>query len=75
MNPAACARAKKELRLARERAAAPAEPKQLPATPEEAVADAYRQYRKHTRPFRRTFRGIISRKEAEMFIKARIAKQ
>lgn len=50
-------------------------PKPLPLTPEDARAEAYRTYRRHTRPFRRAFRGIISRKDAERFIKARLAKQ
>jgi plasmid stabilization system protein ParE len=68
MNPAACARAKKELRLAREAAA---EPTRLPDTPE----DPYVAYRRHTRPFRRVFRGIITRKEAERFTVARVRRQ
>lgn len=46
-------------------------PEQLPATPEEA----YRRYRKATRPFRRTFGGILTRKEADRFIVARLRKQ
>lgn len=77
MNPAACARAKKELRLANERALvvkAP-EPKRLPATPEEAKVEAYRAYRKATRPYRRMFRGIITRREAERFVIARMKSQ
>ena len=51
---------------------------QLPATPEDAAlrrqierALAYKRYRKHTRPFRRTFRGIITRKDAERFFISR----
>lgn len=54
----------------------------LPRTPEEADAleyaarrFAYLTYRKHTRPYRRAFRGIISRREAERFVisRARVA--
>lgn len=68
MNPAACARAKKDLRLARERAEAPV---RLPDIPE----DPYVTYRRHTRPFRRMFRGIITRKEAERFVVSRVRRQ
>lgn len=75
MNPAACARAKKELRLARERDEAPAPAQRLPATPEDAAREAYRKYRRHTRPFRRMFRGIITRKEVERFMVARARRQ
>jgi hypothetical protein len=75
VNPAACARAKKELRLARERDEAPAPAQRLPDTPEEAAREAYRAYRRHTRPFRRVFRGIITRKEAERFTVARVRRQ
>jgi hypothetical protein len=67
MDPAACARAKKELRLARER---DAQPERLPD-----VEDPYVAYRRHTRPFRRAFRGIITRKEAERFVVGRLRKQ
>lgn len=75
MNPAACARAKKELRLARERDEASAPAQRLSATPEDAAAEAYRTYRRHTRPYRRMFRGIITRKEAERFALARVRRQ
>jgi hypothetical protein len=51
-------------------------PEQLPATPEEAaLIEAvkrqlqWRAYRKSTRPYRRAFRGIISRRDAERFYK------
>lgn len=46
----------------------------LPLTPEDAARRAYRDYRARTRPFRRTFRGIITRREAERFLIARIQK-
>lgn len=53
----------------------------LPATPEDAELQrqvervlAYKRYRKHTRPFRRTFRGIITRKDAERFYITRARK-
>lgn len=74
MNPAACQRAKKAARLAREAAEAPT-PERLPATPELAAREAYLTYRKHTRPFRRAFRGIITRREAERFVIARVKRQ
>jgi hypothetical protein len=35
---------------------------------------AWKSYRKNTRPFRRAFRGIISRKEAERFFISRARK-
>lgn len=83
MNPAACARAKKAKRLEREAALEAMKQEtdalfhgpQLPATPEEAFAQARRSYRKHTRPFRSAFRGIISRRDAERFMIARLHKQ
>lgn len=75
MDPAACARAKKAVRLAREAALALPAPEPLPRTPEEATQRAYRQYRRNTRPFRRVFRGVISRREAERFAISRIRKQ
>lgn len=57
-------------------------PEPLPRTPEDAElkaaaerAAAYRAYRKRTRPFRRAFRGIITRREAERFAVARIKRQ
>lgn len=34
--------------------------------------DAYKKYRKMTRPYRRAFRGIITRREAERFIESRV---
>jgi hypothetical protein len=74
VDPAACARAKKAKRLEREAAMAPPPPKQLPRTPEEAAVLAYREYRRATRPFRSTFRGIISRREAERFFISRARK-
>jgi hypothetical protein len=74
VDPAACARAKKAERLARE-AALITKPEPLPRTPEEAAQLAYRQYRKNTRPFRRVFRGVISRRDAERFVIARMKKQ
>jgi hypothetical protein len=74
VDPAACARAKKAERLARE-AALNTKPEPLPRTPEEAAQRAYREYRRHTRPFRRVFRGVISRREAERFAIARMKKQ
>lgn len=47
-------------------------PELLPAMPEEAALRRaieqrarWKAYRKHTRPFRRAFRGIITRKDAE----------
>jgi hypothetical protein len=53
----------------------------LPLTPEDAEelarlakVTAWRSYRKNTRPFRRAFRGIISRKEAERFFISRARK-
>jgi hypothetical protein len=52
-----------------------ARPIQLPDTPEDAAHEAYRQYRQHSRPFRRVFRGIITRKEAERFVVARVRRQ
>jgi hypothetical protein len=65
MNPAACARAKKAARLAREEAIREVVgPERLPDAPE----DPYVTYRRHTRAFRRTFRGIITRKEAESLV-------
>jgi hypothetical protein len=72
MNPAACARARKAERLAREAALdlTPPDPQGLPATPE----DAYKQYRKNSRPFRKVFRGVITRKEAERFFISRARK-
>lgn len=75
MNPAACARAKKAARLAREEAAKSQPPERLPDTPEEARALAWRHYRKLTRPHRRIFGGILTRREAERFIKTRIARE
>lgn len=68
MNPAACAGAKKAARLAREAATAPPTPKPLPPI------EARRAYRKHTRPYRRAFRGIISRRDAERFYISRARK-
>lgn len=70
MNPAACARAKKAARLAREAALVTPEPPRPPRTPEEA----YKAYRKSTRPYRRAFRGIISRRDAERFFTSRARK-
>lgn len=75
MNPAACARAKKAARLEREAALAPAVVPEPPKTPQEAMHRAYAAYRKHTRPYRRVFAGIITRKEAERFVKMRVEKQ
>jgi hypothetical protein len=53
----------------------------LPLTPEDAEelarlakVAAWKSYRKNTRPFRRAFRGIISRKEAERFFISRARK-
>lgn len=50
----------------------PEQPQLLPDTPEDAAllraairTAAYKGYRRRTRPFRRTFRGIITRKDAE----------
>jgi hypothetical protein len=74
VDPAACARAKKAERLARE-AALNIKPEPLPRTPEEAAQRAYREYRRNTRPFRRVFRGVIPRREAERFVIARMKKQ
>lgn len=74
MNPAACARAKKAARLEREAALVTVTPDPLPRTPEEAAVLAYRTYRKNTRPFRRVFRGVISRREAERFFISRARK-
>jgi hypothetical protein len=74
VDPAACARAKRAERLASEAALAPT-PEPLPRTPEEAAQLAYRQYRRNTRPFRRVFRGVISRRDAERFVIARLKKQ
>lgn len=75
MNPAACARAKKKARLEREAALKPKQPPQLPATPEEAQRVAYKTYRRHTRPYRRAFRGIIARRTAERFVIDRLKRQ
>lgn len=78
MNPAACARAKKAARLELERTLTLPEGARvasLPPTPEDAALEAYCKYRKATRPFRRAFRGIITRREAELFVRARVSKQ
>lgn len=75
MNPAAIQRAKKAERLASEAREAPPEPKKIPTTPEEARSLAWREYRRHTRPFRRAFRGIITRREAERFVRVRLKRQ
>lgn len=75
MNPAACARAKKAARLEREAALAPPVTPEPPKSPQEAAYRAYLLYRQHTRPFRRVFAGIISRREAERFVRVRLAKQ
>lgn len=61
----------------------PEQSKLLPATPEEAAIRraiverlAYRDYRRRTRPFRRAFRGVISRKEAErLYLSAKRARE
>lgn len=61
----------------------PEQPELLPATPEDAEIQravarvlAYRAYRRRTRPFRRAFRGIITRKEAErLYMSQKIARQ
>jgi hypothetical protein len=74
MNPAACARAKKALRLERETALVVPTPDPLPLTPEGAARKAYRDYRRNSRPFRRAFRGIVTRREAERFLISRMRK-
>lgn len=50
-------------------------PPRLPATPEDAAIEAYRKYREHSRPYRRIFGGIITRKEAERFVIVRARRQ
>lgn len=60
----------------------PDAPNLLPTTPEEAELiealarrAAYKAYRKQTRPYRRAFRGVFTRREADRFVRSRLRMQ